>query len=228
MLDNLQAIRAESSRFTEAVVGADPSTPVPSCPEWTIRDLIEHLGHVQRFAADNVRAGDPVRPARSRTSAPESAEDLIPWMEEGTDLLVSALEESPPDAPCWTWWGAPLTCGAVARHQVQEVAVHRWDAENTLGTPAPLPAPVADDGVGEFLEVVLGPAGSTLLGSVSLVSEDTGGEWILGDQRGPHAVVRSTASDLVLLLYGRLARTEVGVQGEVRLVEELLDLVDTD
>src|SRR5439155_1464951 len=45
---------------------------------------------------------------------------------------------------------SPQTCGAVARHQLQEIAVHTYDAQATLGTPQPLPGEVALDGVEEF------------------------------------------------------------------------------
>ncbi len=228
MLDNLQEIRAQSSRFGATLTGADLSAPVPSCPEWTIRDLAEHLGGVQRFWADDVTAGNPDRPPRSGGSAPPDVGDLVAWMGEGTDRLLAALGQTSTEAPCWTWWGAPRTCGAVARHQVHEAAVHRWDLENALGSAAPLASAVADDGVSEFLEIVVGSATNTLLGSVSLRADDTGGEWILGDQRGPHAVVRASASDLVLLLYGRLPATGVDVEGDADLLDELLDLVDTD
>jgi hypothetical protein len=45
---------------------------------------------------------------------------------------------------------SPQTCGAVARHQVQEMAVHTYDAQMALGAPQPLPDVVALDGVEEF------------------------------------------------------------------------------
>ena len=228
MIDTLQAIRADSTRFSDALLGADLDAPVPSCPEWSVRALIEHLGGVQRFWADTVRTGDSEQPTRVEHVTPRRADDLAEWMRASTELLLAALTDSSDDAPCWTWWGEPRTSGAVARHQVHESAVHRWDAQSAVGTPAPIDAAVADDGVGEFLEVVVGPAATTLLGSVSLVSEDTGGEWIVGDQRGTRTVVRASASDLVLLLYGRLPHASVTVEGDSGLLRDLLDSADTE
>jgi hypothetical protein len=35
--------------------GADLSRPVPSCPDWDLRQLISHVGRAHRFAADVVR-----------------------------------------------------------------------------------------------------------------------------------------------------------------------------
>jgi hypothetical protein len=41
-------------------------------------------------------------------------------------------------------------------------------------------------------------------------------------------VVRASASDLVLLLYGRLPDSAVEVEGDAALLRELLDSADTD
>ncbi|MFF3517055.1 hypothetical protein ACFYX0_36915, partial [Streptomyces sp. NPDC002573] len=62
-----------------------------------------------------------------------------------------------PDRGCWTWWGksqSPQTCGAVARHQLQEIAVYTYDAQLTVGAPQPLPDEVALDGAEEFLSTI--------------------------------------------------------------------------
>ena len=66
--------------------------------------------------------------------------DLLAWLGWCTYTLLGALRDAGPDAPCWAWWGEPRTSLAVARHQAQEVAVHRWDAELAAGDVGPLPA----------------------------------------------------------------------------------------
>jgi len=79
---------------------------------------------------------------------------LLAWSAASTRLLLDALREVGPDRGCWTWWGesqSPQNAGAVARHQVQEIMVHTYDAEATVGTPRPLPDEAALDGVDEFL-----------------------------------------------------------------------------
>ena len=48
------------------------------------------------------------------------------------------------------------TAGAVGRHQAQEAAVHRWDAEGVRARPRPLDPALADDGVPEFIEIMIG------------------------------------------------------------------------
>jgi hypothetical protein len=79
---------------------------------------------------------------------------MLAWSAPSTQLLLDALREAGPDRGCRTWWGpseSPQTSGAVARHQLQEVTVHTYDAAITLGVPPPLPDEAALDGVEEFL-----------------------------------------------------------------------------
>ena len=45
---------AEIRRFAADVRGADPSTPVPTCGDWTLRDLIHHAGPIHRWTAGTV------------------------------------------------------------------------------------------------------------------------------------------------------------------------------
>ncbi|MFD5936002.1 maleylpyruvate isomerase N-terminal domain-containing protein, partial [Streptomyces sp. NPDC060333] len=63
--------------------------------------------------------------------------------------LLDALRKAGPDRGCRTWWGtsqSPLTCGAVARHRLQEIAVHTYDAQVTAGAPQSLPDAAGRDG----------------------------------------------------------------------------------
>jgi uncharacterized protein (TIGR03083 family) len=110
---------------------------------------------------------------------------------------------------------------------VQEAAVHRWDAALAVGSPAPLAAEIADDGVGEFLEIMVGPdAAATLNGEVVLESTDTGGTWRAGRPGESSALVRGSASDLVLFLYGRPPARAVETEGDGELIVALRAAAD--
>lgn len=155
----LRLIDERSVAFRAAVASA-PSLDVrvPTCPEWTLRDLVQHLGGVHRRWAANVAAGPADAPAQTAfegaPAVPREREALLAWSAESTEQLLGALREAGPDRGCWTWWAgsqSPQTSGAVARHQVQEATVHTYDAQITLGAPQPLPEEAALDGVEEFL-----------------------------------------------------------------------------
>src|SRR6185437_9591511 len=101
-----------------------------------------------------------------------------------TYTLLVALREAGPDAPCWTWWPGPHTAGAVGRHQAQEAAVHRWDAEGVAspGSGQPLAPALATDGVPEFIDIMVGEDLSALPGAVTLTAIDTGASWRVAGQ----------------------------------------------
>jgi len=130
------------------------------------------------------------------------------------------------DAP--PWWGPPATAGAVARHQVQEAAVHRWDAESAAGDPNPIDADAAADAVAEFLAVSLGDALDELQGSVTLTASDTGATWTVGRDGGPAVDIVGTASDLLLVLYRRVDDGAVTVEGDAELGAAFLGLANTE
>lgn len=49
--DHGRPIQDESDRFGAVPPECDPTSPVPTCPEWTAVDLLGHLVTVQRFRA---------------------------------------------------------------------------------------------------------------------------------------------------------------------------------
>ena len=51
---HIEALRREGGFLASAVAVADPDDPVPTCPEWTVRDLVHHTGGVQRWATGYV------------------------------------------------------------------------------------------------------------------------------------------------------------------------------
>ncbi|SRR6266700_696289 len=236
----LDLIGERSAALREAAGKASPGDRVPGCPDWSLHDLVAHLGEVQRFWAAVVTAG-PGRPppADEDVAGRVPGEDLLGWSEESTRILLRDLAEAGPDRGCWTWWqpsGAPQTAGAVARHQVQEAAVHARDAQEVASQAGPLPLPVAVDGVAEYLEVALGSLGPWPgpPGRIAFRA-DEGGQWHLGLGAAgaamaqpaaggpePGATIHGSASDLVLFLYGRSCDGVVRVGGDRPVVDRLL------
>ena len=131
--DLLRLIDDRATAF-RAVIASAPSldVQVPTCPEWTLFDLAQHLGQGRRFRAATIAAGPADAPpaeavAERSAPAPRDREELLAWLEATTRELLDALRAADPDGSCWTGWGATQltdTCGSVARHQVQEIAVH--------------------------------------------------------------------------------------------------------
>ncbi len=224
---------------------------VPTCPEWTLLDLAQHLGGVHRKWAAVVSAGPgTVPPAESAPegagTAPGEREALLAWSAASTQLLLDALREAGPDRGCWTWWGpsqSPQTSGAVARHQLQEITVHTYDAEITLGTPLPLPDKAALDGVEEFLSTCCAwtapwPHEAAAVDfhaaegrSWRLTLSADGARAARLPAPGPvpaaespnagFASARGTAAELVLVFYDRIPIDSLQLEGDLRLFDQL-------
>ncbi|MFG3152502.1 maleylpyruvate isomerase family mycothiol-dependent enzyme [Streptomyces sp. NPDC048219] len=247
----LRLIDERSAAF-RAVVASAPSldVQVPTCPEWTLFDLARHIGEGRRDWAATVAAGPaPEKSAAEGAPAvPREREALPAWLAESTEHLLDALREAGPERGCWTWWGAsqsPRTCGAVARHQLQQIAVHTYDAQVTVGAPEPLPDEVALDGVEEFLFTCVATTGAWPHEPTAFDFHATEGRsWRLtvdGDGaraarvsapgatpvaagEGPDAAgvsVRGTASDLVLFVYDRIPADSLRIEGDAGLFDLL-------
>jgi uncharacterized protein (TIGR03083 family) len=236
--DYLALIDGRSAALRSAVAAAPSLTArVPGCPEWTLVDLVEHLGGVQMFWAVVVSSADAsAPPPAEKTNFDSPTGDLVSWSESATRQLLDALGAAGPSSPSWAWWGAsgaPLTALAVARHQVQEAAVHARDAQETIGAAAPLPSAVAVDGVAEFLSVGLASLGPWPGKPVSVTFAVSDGPAHLVDLSSsgvsfdppspgsPAVTVHGSANELVLGLYNRIPLDGLRVEGDAAVLGEL-------
>lgn len=145
----LAAIRAHTRALADAADG-HLDRPVEHCPGWTVADLVWHLTEVQwlwnRVALDrpDTRPAYPGSPARPEDAA------LTDTLRAGVDVLVGTLQKADQTTPCWTW-ASQKDIGFITRHQVQEAAVHHFDAANAAGADWSMDPLVAMDAVEEFL-----------------------------------------------------------------------------
>lgn len=224
-------IRNDSARVTELVV-SDLGAAVPSCPGWSLRDLVEHLGGVHRWATVAVTTGDkpPGTPAAAAAEAPDAVDALARWFGDGAIALANALDSADPAAPTWMPFEVEApTVSAWLRRQTHETALHRWDAEAAVAVPWALDPVVSADGVDEYLSVIV----PTLVrrrglelpgGSAHLHCTDVAGEWTVEVVDGVYvidrthrkgdAAIRGTAEDLLLALWGRRSAESLDVFGD--------------
>lgn len=217
----LAAITHHSDGFAEAVRSGSLDGKVEHCPDWDVADLVWHLTEVHWFwrtiAAE--RLAEP--PSGERRPARPERDRLVDAFEVGARQLVEVLGAADQEAPVWTWFPGRQDIGFITRHQVQEAAVHHFDAANAVGKPWSVDPVVAADCVEEFLTCSLADAedverlGRTLSGPVVLTATDTGQSWTVTQAEpsaallwrpgadGP-ATVAGTAADLLLWIYGRV------------------------
>ena len=243
-MEYLAAIRRECDRFYATANDADPDLGVPSCPGWSIADLVWHLGEVHWFWTEviDTRATSPDGVESAKPARPTAYNHLLTWGQSQADRMVDTLAATADDVTVWTWALAEAdhTVGFIRRHQVQEAAVHRWDLQNaaTTSTPDPIEPEVASDCVDEMMAVQLPwsvRSDKPILGTVHLHCTDTEGEWFVhtdGRVEPIHAkgdvAIRGAASDLLLALYKRVGLEAVELIGNDALARELVERINTE
>lgn len=145
----LTAIRAHTHALADAAEG-HLDRPVEHCPEWTVADLVWHLTEVQWFWSWVARERPTQRPAHVESPGRPDDAALTTGLRAGVEVLVETLRPADQSAPCWTW-AAQKDVGFITRHQVQEAAVHHFDAANAAGTSWSMDPLSAMDAVEEVL-----------------------------------------------------------------------------
>jgi uncharacterized protein (TIGR03083 family) len=210
----------------------DPAATVPSCPAWTVDDLIRHVGRAHHNAALIVGERRDSHPTESELAPPSG--NALGWYEAGLAALLEVFDTVDPATPVWSF-GADRTVGFWLRRMAHETAVHRVDAEQATGAVTPVAPELAADGIAELLEVFLpllsrraettGPTGT-----VHVHTTDVDGEWLVtfgdtvtvteGHAKGD-AAVRGPAADLYLWLWGRRPVEGLELFGDAAMVERL-------
>lgn len=236
MLDYVGHLRADGAALAGAATG-NLHLPVPSCPGWTVAELVAHAGRVHRHKLALLRAASTRPPDLPQPPSPPAGDALIGWFLDGLSQLAELLAATDPDAPAWSWAGDHRV-GFWRRRMAHETALHRWDAEAAASRAGPLDAELAADGIDEYFEVfmrVQPPYGGPR-GTLHVHRLDGPGEWLVHLRPGrplvergharAQAALRGTASDLLLVLWRRRPVTSVALAGDAALVEGLLGWIE--
>jgi uncharacterized protein (TIGR03083 family) len=235
----LAALREDGPALQDAVAETGPEAPVPSCPEWLVADLVEHVTVLLRWVRENVSRGVTEKPADRVVPPRPDWSDALDGLRREVTGTIETLDALDPEFPAWTWPAQPKKAGFWQRRMAHEVSVHRWDAQTAAGRPTPIESKLATDGVSEILDTWL-PAGrrrgpTDLHGVVHLTATDAASEWFIrlrgagvalldtgtildSDDHHPRAEASGTASDLQLVLMGRLQPEVLAIAGDPRLI----------
>jgi uncharacterized protein (TIGR03083 family) len=227
----------------------DLSTPIPTCPEWTMRELCVHTGRAHRWAAEitGQRAQQPI-PFRAVPDGrlPDSPAERGEWLRAGAKRLTEAVAAAGSD-PVWTFGGAQPSMFWL-RRMTHETAVHRADADVATGQVTELDPDLAADGIDEWLldmssmawegddqRLAALPAGRSI--HVHVTDPGVTGEWTLHSaqdtitaERG-HATadvaLRGPAASLLLILQRRMPPGDPSAEilGDAAILHGWLDVV---
>lgn len=230
-MDFRASLLEQTRAFGDLVRSADPATPVPTCGDWTLKQLFRHVGRGNRWAAQIIseRRHQPLDPRDVRDGRPpEDADAAVDWLNRGAQLVIDAVDRVGTER-VWTFNG-PRPAGWWLRRRLHEVAVHRIDAALAVGAPTDLPAELAADSLSEWIELVTvdttrAPAidrGQTIhlhatdeqlgpTGEWSIVHDDDGLWWSHSHGKGDVAL-RGPVNALLLATVRRKTADEAGLE----------------
>jgi uncharacterized protein (TIGR03083 family) len=199
----LDEIADQAAALRAAAVSAGPDAPVPTCPEWTVRDLVRHVARVHNMVCQALRSSPDAEVRADRP--PESWDEILPWWDQQLATMLATLREVGPDSPAWVFGrnlpGIDPNALFWARRQAHETAVHRLDAEHAAAgsdradaVPSLVFEPgFAADGIDELVVLMLPRRlereRPEVSGTVLVHAADAGRAWLVELRAGEVPVV---------------------------------------
>ncbi|MBX7431889.1 maleylpyruvate isomerase N-terminal domain-containing protein [Mycobacterium sp. Y57] len=231
-MDFRAALLEQTRAFGELIRPADPATPVPTCGDWTLKQLFRHVGRGNRWAAQIIhdRLSQPLDPRDVRGGkAPDDPDAALDWLDEGARLVIDAVDHVGPETRVWTFLG-PRPAGWWIRRRLHEATVHRADAALALGAGFELSPELSGDALSEWIERVcvdrrhpvaldlgqsihlhateekLGPTGEWT------IVHDSGGVWWSHSHAKGTVALRGPVTELLLAIVRRKTAAEAGLE----------------
>ncbi len=140
----------------EAAGSVDLDTPVPTCPDWQVRDLVAHTAAVYQHKATTVRDGwvDESPPWPSEVAEATSG-DVVGVLEASLDDLLDVFGRADLTQPTYTWCDHDHTADWWVRRMAHESVIHGADAIVAAGGTPTAESWLAVDGVDEILDEMM-------------------------------------------------------------------------
>jgi uncharacterized protein (TIGR03083 family) len=147
----------QTDELRAALKGADLAAQVPTCPDWTLRDLAVHVGGAHRWAGEIVRtrATEELPDERVPEFTPDGDDPAVldAWLADGAAKTADVLRDAGRDRQVWSWsWDR--SAGFWARRMTHETVVHRADAVLAVRAGYAVAPELAADAMDEWLEIV--------------------------------------------------------------------------
>jgi uncharacterized protein (TIGR03083 family) len=207
----MEGIRDALSAFVSHARKAGLEAPVPTAPEWTVRDLVVHQGMVHRWATGHVLGKDS-DPEALHAEGMASSDPVI-WLHDGGLDLIRALQGAPADLEAMVFLNnAPAPRQFWARRQCHETTIHSVDAQAAqLGrfpraADTEITRQIALDGIDELLNGFLSRNRSSLRSEkplrLAIKPNDVGRSWLVRISGEPPVVEQDGNGHADLTLEG--------------------------
>lgn len=230
--EHRDACQREGQAFADALHDIDLDSVVPTCPDWSVRDLAHHLGGVHRKVRRYVveRISDRIPHGTEPTPTDDALET---WFRGGLAGVLEALRTAPDELRCFTLWPTDSPRAMWSRRLAHETAIHRADLLAVADQRPHYDTVFACDGIDEFLGPYISrPAWRPVTDrscTIRIEASDADEAWtmiitpdtfeVVRDVRAHDVCVRGPASDLYLLLWNRRQADGLEIDGDREVLE---------
>lgn len=231
-------------RRLHALAEGDLGAKVPTCPDWTLADLVEHVSMVYLHKAETMRRNAFPQPWPPDDRPPEAPAALLA---RAYGALTAEFAARTPETAAPTWFEPDQTVGFWIRRMAHESVIHRVDAELAAGSAiGPIPDDLAVDGIDEILQAFLAYQSVAWQEDFADLLAPADGESLLvrageaawtvtlrpeavqvsdGDAGRARATITGAPPGVLLWLWRRADDREITVAGDTALVERLRELM---
>jgi uncharacterized protein (TIGR03086 family) len=144
----LATLAAANAHYREVLAGVRPeqldgTTP---CPDWRVRDLVEHVGVGNRWAALLLHGGDP-GPAMGQARATLRSGELLVDFDAATAAQAVAFAEDETPSRVVQHFLGPVSAWQFLGMRTGDVLIHSWDLARATGIDERLPEPLVQVGL---------------------------------------------------------------------------------
>lgn len=155
-----RAIVEHTRRLAESAAAAGPDAAVPTTPQWTVTDLVEHVGQTQHWTAEIIerRITDPTQLPTDYAVLPADARQWQAWLSESAQRVANAFSDDALDAPVFNAAGDERSGTRFWLSNVlNETVIHGFDAANAANQPVDIDADIAAALISHHLAMLTSP-----------------------------------------------------------------------
>ncbi|MFF2555392.1 maleylpyruvate isomerase family mycothiol-dependent enzyme [Nocardia sp. NPDC058058] len=230
-----RAIVEHTRRLAESAAAAGPDAAVPTAPEWTVSDLVRHVGQTQHWVAEIIerRITDPTQLPGEMAVLPADPHRWPQWLAESAQRVADACSDDALDAPVFNPAGDERSGTRFwLAGMLNESVVHGVDAANAAKRTVDIDPAIAAALIGNHFAMLTSPTwelqraasahairgtGQRLQWAATDLTGDAGG-WFVERQPGgaswlpgirpADVTVSGPAQSLLLILTRRLPLTD--------------------
>jgi uncharacterized protein (TIGR03083 family) len=155
-----RAIVEHTRRLGESAAAAGPDVVVPTTPEWTIADLVEHVGQTQHWTAQIIedRVTDFAQLPTEMAVVPADPGQWAAWLSASAQRVATAFSDAALDVPVLNAAGDERPGARFwLTNVLNETVVHGFDAANAADRADDIDADVAAGLVSHHLAMLTSP-----------------------------------------------------------------------